>query len=374
MAKSKWMKKFLEMDGAITDEAFNPHANVIQTPSPSINFCFGKAHGLPAGYSAIFYGPPGGGKSLLANATAGQLHKDDLDAVVMKFDTEYRETGQMPMSERSKWGIDNDRYICIQSNNPMDVFDTIEKNVVEACQDGEKIRLIIIDSLTGIRGRRSLDQDGVEKQQIGDEALTIQTGLKRILGVQRKYNIGMIMTAHVAAEMDQTEQMRGNKVRMVAGFGAKHHTEYFLYIEHNQTAAARKSLLDAEYKNENLKDVAGNEEKTAHKIRACMKKNSMAVAGRVGEFTLDYNNGIVNTYEEVFLLGTNRGIIQRPTAQTYEFAGKKWVGKAQMVMALRDYPELAAEVVKQLRLADIEGKIGQTAEEAASVDKTLDAD
>lgn len=365
MAGKNWMEKLQKMDGAVTDTAFNPLANVIRTPSPSVNFAFGKFNGLPRGYSAAFYGPPGGGKSLLANATIGQMHRDDPEGWAMKFDTEFRETAQLPPSEYPKFGIDGQRYTCFSVNNPDLIFNRTAKEVATMCQDGMPLRLVVIDSANQIVGRRSLDQQDMMVQNIGDVALTLKEGLKHILPVQRKYNFALIMTVHVGAEMDRNEQMRGNKVRMAAGFGLQHHTEFFMLVEQNKNKDARQSLLEEKFENADVKDLAGNEDRTGHKIRVVCKKNSLAPAGRVGEFTLDYNKGIVNTYEEVFLLGINRGIIQKPTQQSYEFAGKKWVGKAQMIAALRDYPELAADVIKQLQLADIEGRFIQTAEEKA---------
>jgi RecA/RadA recombinase len=365
--KKKWFEKFSNQEMVLTKEnTFNPFANLIETPSPSVNMVFGsKGHGLPRGYSAIFYGPPGGGKSLLSNLTIGQLHKNSLTAKAVKFDTEFRDNGQLTPAQMKLLGIDEERYCCLQSNSPMDVFDTIEKDIPSMIQDGEDIQLIIIDSLTGIRGRRGLDQTSIEGQQIGDKALTLQTGLERIIGIQRKYHIAIIMTAHVGAEMDILEQKRGNKVKMVAGFGVQHHAEYFVYVEMNRNKEARSSLLDENFVDGNRKDLAGNEEKTGAKHRVVMKKNSLSAAGRVGEFTFDYEKGVINTHEEVFLLGVNRGIIAKPTAQSYEFDGKKWVGKREMIMALRDYPELAQKVLVELRKADMEGRFAQTSEEAS---------
>ena len=59
------MKQLNKMEGAI-DSEYNPFApqNVLRSPSPSLNWIFGQGSGLPFGYSAIFYGPPKGGKSL----------------------------------------------------------------------------------------------------------------------------------------------------------------------------------------------------------------------------------------------------------------------------------------------------------------------
>jgi RecA/RadA recombinase len=353
---NKYMKKLLDMDNAVKGQV-NRFANVIQTPSPSVNFSFGKGGGLPRGYSAVFYGPPKGGKTLLLNATIGQLHRDDPEAIAIKFDTEMREEGQLPPSEATKWGIDTERYVCFSTNNPMQIFDKISHEIAAMVQDGAPIALIGIDSVNSIIGRRTLNQDSIETQQIGDDAITIQVGLKSILETQRKLNIALIMTAHVRAEMDTLEQKRGNKTRIAAAFGLQHHTEYFLYVERNRNKEARADILGHEFKSEDLSDMAGNEDVTAHKIRTIMKANSMGPAGRTGEFTLDYNRGITNTHEEVFLLGINRGIIERPNNRTYVFGGKEWGSKEAAVNALKDYPEVAAEILKELRRRDIEGLI-----------------
>ena len=254
---NKWLKKFHAMEDAVV-EHYNPFANVIQTPSPSTNFSFGKGFGLPRGYSASFYGPPGGGKSLFLNATIGQLHRDDPEAIAIKFDTEFREAGQLTPADYAIWGIDPERLVTFQTNSPMGVFDKISKEINAMCQEGAPIALIGIDSINAIMGRRAMNADTIETQQIGDEALTIQTGLKLVLPVQRKHKIALIMTAHVRAEMDALEQKRGNKVRMAASFGMQHHTEYFLYIERNRNKESRQDLLGNEFKDEDSGDLAGN--------------------------------------------------------------------------------------------------------------------
>jgi RecA/RadA recombinase len=350
---SKWMNKLRDMDNVVKRD-YNPFANVIRTPSPSVNFSFGKGFGLPRGYSASFYGPPGGGKSLLLNAVIGQLHRDDPEAIAVKFDTEFREEAQLAPTEFAKWGIDPDRLITFADNRP-NIFDTISVDLEAMCQSGAPIALVGIDSINQVQGRRAMNQESIETQQIGDEALTIQTGLKRILPFQRKHHVGLIVCTHVRAEMDALEQKRGNKTRMAGSFGMQHHIEYFLYIERNRNKDAKADLAGHVYEREGAGDVAGNADLTGHKIRTIMKKNSMSAQGRVGEFTLDYNLGIVNTHEEVFLLATNRGVIERPNQTMYQFGGKEWKGKGAMVQAIKDHPEMQVEILKELQRRDAEG-------------------
>ena len=359
MATKNWMTQLNKMAGAVLTE-YDPFQNVIRTPSPSVNFAYGRGGGMPRGFTTVLYGPPKGGKTLLTNATIGQLHRDDPEAIVLKFDTEMRENGQMTLSDAAAWGIDRDRYRCFSTNVPSEIFDAISNNVEAMCQEGAPIALVVIDSLTGIRGRRSLNSDTIDTMQIGDDAMTVQTGLKQILATQRRHKIGLILTAQVRAEMDQLEQKRGNKFRMSASFGVQHHAEYFLYVEHNRNKDSREDLLGHKFESEQGAGISDDRsEITGHKIRAVMKANSMGPAGRVAEFTIDYKRGIINVHEEVFLLGVSRGIISRPNIQTYRFAEKDYRGKEAMITALRDYPEMQQEVLVALRKADAEGRIAE---------------
>ena len=356
------MSQLLKLEGAVTERR-NIHSTVIGTKSPSFNFIFGNGQGLPFGYSLVLYGPPKGGKTIIANAMIAQLHADYPDAVAIKFDTEMREEGQMSEVIAKQWGIDLERYICYSVNSPALVFDRISTEVADLCQKGLNIRLIIIDSITGIMGRRAMNADTILTQQIGDNALTLQEGLKQILPVQRKYGIALVLTAQVRAELDPLEQKRGNKTRMAAAFGIQHFAEYFCSVEANRNKDSRSDLLGNELVDATLKDLDNREERTGHHIRFCMKDSSMGPKGRCGELTFDYHKGIINTFEEVFLLGANRGIIERPNQVTYEFGGHKWSGKATTIQAIRDDSDLRRAIIDELRKRDIAGMFGNGPEE-----------
>ena len=175
--KNKWMKELQSMDGAV-DTEYNPFAreNVIRSNSPSLNWIFGKGSGIPRGYSAVFFGEPKAGKSLISNLFAGALHQQDPEAMVIKFNTEMREEGQMA----DYWGIDQDRYVAYNVNKAEDIFDRIVKEINGMCEDGMPLKMIIIDSLQGIQGMRESQADSVTNQQIGDNALTMALLAQRL--------------------------------------------------------------------------------------------------------------------------------------------------------------------------------------------------
>lgn len=350
-----WMTQLQKLSGAVDQsQRENAYAHVLKSPSPSLNFTFGKAWGLPSGYTLALWGPKKGGKTLVTNAFSGQLHVDDPDAIVVKFNTEMREDVQMTPEDYRIWNIDRDRYMTYETNLPEEIFDAIEGPINEMIQAGAPIKLVIIDSTNNIRGRRSLNADSVGVQQIGDHALTMKDGLSRILAVQRRNKFGLIMTCHVAAEMDMLEQKRGNKFKMSAANALMHYSEYFMFVERNDNADARKDLSGVDLVDESRVGIDGKAERTAHKIRVTMKENSLGVRGRVGEFTFGYGKGIINVHEEVFQLGINRGIIERPSNATYVFGERKWNGKEAMLAAIASEPDLQKAITQKLMLQDIE--------------------
>lgn len=349
--ENKWTKRLKKLEGFVQDDA-DPFQNVIRSPSPSVNFIFGNTHGLPRGYSMLLWGPPGGGKSLLTNSIIGQLHRDDPEALVIKFDTEFRDNGQVTEETAKAFGIDKDRYIPYQVNKATQVFDRIDGEIQEMAKEGAKIGLIIIDSINGIQGRRESNSESIEQMTIGDHAQTVQIGLKKILPTQRQNKISLIVIAQQRSELDMWEVKKGNKTKAAVSHGTQHHCEYFVHVEKNTTKAGRTDALDKTFEDSSKKDLTDSADQTGHKVKVWMQKSSFGGAGRSAEFTLDYKRGIINQHEEVFVLGTKWGIIERPNARTYIVNGKSFGSKADCLKGLENSVDLQKFVVAGLMAAE----------------------
>lgn len=351
---NKFFAQLQKMEGAVIIGNDNPLLNCLQSPSPSVNWAFGiEGHGLPFGTSMILYGPPKGGKSIICNAMIGTLHTEDPEAMSITFNTELRGEIQSNQQQMKTWGIDPERHMTFDVNTPEMIFDRIEKDIASMCQEGAKVRLIIIDSLAGIVGRREMDAQSVLQQQIGDEAQTLKVGLKRIIPTIRKYKIALVMTTHVRAELDQAEQMRGNKVKMASAWATKHTAEVFAYVEPIRSKEGRVSLLGDAFEDAAIKDLMDKSQQTGHKIRFRVKENSIGPAGRTAEFTLDYNKGIINTHEEVFVLGRNLGVIERPNNRTYKYGDKTWNGVESIVTAIKEDSTLYKSILRDVYAKDM---------------------
>lgn len=340
---------------------YNPFAHVLRFSSPGLNFLFGNTHGLPKGYPMIIFGPEHSGKTLFCYDLIAQMHKDDPDGIALRFDTEMRDEAQLTPARAQLYGIDIDRYQPYLTNDAEEIFDYIESQLKVLLDDGAPVRLIVIDSITNIIGRRMAATAGMGKAQVGDESKTQQDGLKRIQRLMHKHRISLVLTSQVRAEMDPIEQMRGNTYKMAGGWFLKHLGGYVLQVEANKGKTGRETLSGVALEDESLKDALGKAERTGHKIRCRMRGNSYGPKNRAVEVTFDYNHGFINHHEEVFLLGTERGLVLRPTntkyvVDNYPKKGETitFNGKDNFLQALSTNEDLSKHIVMQLRERDID--------------------
>lgn len=354
----KLFASLMKLEGAVSRE-YDPLDHCIRTKSHSVNWALAnKGHGLPEGFSMILWGPPKAGKSILSNAYIGEVHQSDPEAYTITFNTEMRGSLQQSDKAAAAFGIDPERHITFDVNEPSLIFDRIEKDIAALIDDGLKIKLIIIDSLSNIRGRRGLNANTVDQMQIGDKAITLQEGLERILATLRRKKIALIMTAHARAEMDRTEQMRGNDTKMASAFATKHFAEYFCYVERLENKDSKQNLMKEAFLDESAKDFMDKAMKTGHRIRFKVTGNSIGPDSRVAEFTLDYQEGIINTYEEAFKLGVNYGIIDRPNNVTYSYKGESYRGVVAMLTAIKDNPSMEKQIMNEVYALDNDKFLG----------------
>jgi recA bacterial DNA recombination protein len=346
---NKYAAKLRKLEGAIT-ERFDPFepSNLIRFSSPGVNWLFGKTHGMPRGFSALLWGEKKSGKSVLLYDAIGTLHRSNPNAIAIKFDTEFRDLGQLDQGMADSYGIDLDRLVVYQVNRPEHIFDRMKNEVRALIDDGAEIPLIGIDSISDILGRREAEQDSVTQHQIGDHAVTLQVGLKSIIETQRTKKIALIMIAHARDEMDPWEIKRGNKKKPAAANAVQHHCEYFINVEKNKTASGKSDILERKFIDESRKDMRDTGQQTAHKTYVFMGDSSMGPKGREVEFTFADGRGIINQHEEVFKLGLNWKVIQRPVPKKYIVAGQEFIGKPACLKALEESVELQQKVISQL--------------------------
>lgn len=371
MAKRNWMAQLQKLDKALVERT-DPYQHVFRSHSPSLNFCYGKGWGLPRAYSIIVYGPPKSGKTIYCYDTIGTMHEEDPEGIAIRFDTEHRDEAQLTVETAPLYGIDLDRYQCYQTNHPKDIYNQIANKIEPMLKDGLPLRIMALDSMNGIQGVRSASGEvDIMKQQIGDVAKTNKEGLKAVLELQRQYKFSLLMTSHVAVEMDPKEQKRGNLYKMGASVGVQHHAEYFMYFEPIKGKVGASDQFGNLLADEKKLDSQGWKDQTAHRIRCTMKGASMGGgAGRHGQFTFSYAGGIINQHEEVHVLGKNRGVIyhpakdekSNPNPQMWGIRNHPLVairGEENFVSWLKTDQEAQKFILDELRAQDRDGRASQ---------------
>ncbi len=339
---NKWMKQLNKMEGAV-DREYDPYepGNYIMSSSPSVNWIFSKSPGLPFMEFMLLFGPPKSGKSILTNDFIANLHQMDPEAIAIKFDTEMREVGKV----EDFWGIDQDRLTVYNVNEPEFIFDRLKNDILPMVEDGMPLKLVIIDSLTGVQGVKESNRDSITNHLMGDHAKTIQDGLKAIMPMLRRNKIALISTAHIRGNFDAGTY--GPKTKMAGGHAQKHTYEYFVKVTRDGSSEGKKTA-SGEALESDIKDFKGKKEITGHKIYVQMTESTRGVAGRTGQITFDYLKGIVNVEDEIFEMTKNLNLVERPNNRTYILDGVKYSSKTEFIVAIRENEELRNKLLESI--------------------------
>lgn len=345
---NKWMKQLKSYEDAVNYEydSFAPE-NCLYTPSPYFNWIFAnKSHGIPRNSSVLLFSTPKAGKSISVYALIAEMQKNDPEGIAIYFNTEMR--GQLQHGIFSN--MDKDRLVIYDTNDPVEIFDRVENDIKVMVQDGMPLRIIAIDSLTNIQGVKRAATDSVANHLMGDQALTLQIGLGKLVPFCKRNKILLIGTSQMRANLDAGSY--GPKEKMAAQFATKHAFEYFVSLKRAGAAEDKMDIEGKTFEDEDSKDARGNKLLNGHKIFVKMEESSIGSAGRAGVLTLDYDKGIINQHEEIFWLAKNSGVLKTENNRTYFFGNHKFNGKKEAALAIRDNPELAAEILEAVKKLD----------------------
>lgn len=344
---NKWLKQLTAYDDAV-DYKYDSFAseNCLYTPSPYANWIFAnKSHGIPKNASVLFFSEPKAGKSLMIYAMIMEMQKRDPEGIAIYFNTEMR--GQLQHGVFP--GLDRDRMIIYDTNDPVEIFDRVENDIKAMVQDGMPLRLLAIDSLTNVAGVKRLATDSVANHLMGDSALTLQNGLSKLVPFCKRNHIMLIGTSQMRANLDAGSY--GPKEKMAAQWATKHAFEYFVSLK-KAGSADDKADIEGKTFEDDIKDARGNKLVNGHKVYIKMEASSIGQSGRAGVFTLSYDEGIINQHEEIFFLAKATGIMKTENNRTFFYGDHKFNGKKEAAAAIRDNVELQKAIMADILKMD----------------------
>lgn len=343
---NKWLADLRKLDSAVDIEydSFAPE-NCLYTPSPYLNWITAnKSNGFPKNSTVLFFSEPKSGKSFLCLSMIAHMQSADKEGIAVYVSTEHR--GQLQATNFP--GIDQDRLLIVDSSDPVEIFDELlDQNLKPKVQDGMPLRMIVLDSVTGIKGVKRKHAETIEQHLIGDQALTVGNALANLIPWSKRNKILLIGTAQMRANIDSNPY--AEKTKMQASFAVKHAFEYFISVKRANAADDKVDIEGKTFEDEEVKDARGNKVLSGHKIYVKNEASSLGSAGRSGVFTLSYDKGIINQHEEIFWLGKNTGVIKTESNnRIYVYDGKKYTGKKEMALAIRDDKKLANSILSEV--------------------------
>src|SRR5581483_1001847 len=293
----KWMTSLTSDFGAVAAAMPEPTDSVIELASPSLNWAIGNG-GLVEGKALCYFGPESGGKSLLMQLTLIEIQRKHPDGICVLFDAEYA----FNKAWFRKLGGDLDRLYIRQTNDPLKIFDYISGEMLEKIQEGCPIKAIAIDSVKSIKYPKDIKKQSTDQTMGGGGASYLGSALKHVTPVIRENNITCVLVQQVYEEMDQYKKMR-NPWIVPDGRALKHFCDYMAQVEKLET---KDGVV------ETGENIHGGAAQIGHKVRVKFKKNRVAAPYRTAQFTLNYEEGIVDTGNEVFDLAKSLGVIFHP--------------------------------------------------------------
>lgn len=299
---NKWLTKMSADFGMAASQLKTILPPVLPTRSPSLNWAL-DIGGWQPGKIYVPYGPESAGKSMLAMMAVADCQKRDSDAIFVWFDAEF----SFNLKLFVKVGGDPERLYLRRTNDPEKIFDYMKTEMKEMLQEGAPIRGFVIDSIKAVMYPKELNAKKTTDQKMGGTGASyLPTTLKWIVPIVAEYNLLAFLIQQVTMEIDPMKALR-NPYVITEGKALKHAADAMLEITKLDTKAG---VL------ESGKALSGSDHQVGHVIRVKIKKNRLGRPARVAQFSYHYDNGVINTGEELYELGKTLGLVFHPISES----------------------------------------------------------
>ena len=298
----------------------------ISTGSIGLDIALGIG-GFPTGRIIEIYGPESSGKTTLALHTIAEAQKKGGMAAFIDaehaFDRYYAE----------KLGIDTENLLIAQPDDGEQALEIAENLIRSGAID-----VIVIDSVAALVPRAEIEGE-MGDSKVGLQARLMSQALRKLTGTINKTRCICIFINQLREKIGV---MFGNPETTTGGNALKFYASVRLDIR--RIGQLKDGL-----------DVVGNRTKVK------VVKNKVAPPFRVVEFDIMYGEG-VSKNGEIVDLGVDFGIIKKSGSWFSYNDTKLGQGRDSVKQLMKDNPELAEEIEKQIKEIAVTGKVEQKVE------------
>ena len=284
----------------------------ISTGSLSLDLALGIG-GLPKGRIIEIYGPESSGKTTLALQVVAEAQK--AGGICGFVDAEHA----LDPVYAKKLGVNTEELLISQPDTgeqALEITDTLIKS--------GSMSVLVVDSVAALTPRAEIEGD-MGDHHVGLQARLMSQALRKITGSIKKSNTLVIFINQIRMKIGV---MFGSPETTSGGNALKFYSSVRLDIRRIGT------VKDGD-------EVAGNE------TRVKVVKNKVSPPFRQAEFQILYNKGI-NRAGEILDIGVERKIVEKAGAW-YAYDGEKiGQGKINASQWLKDNPNIAKKIEKQI--------------------------
>ncbi len=287
---------------------------VVPTGSLAVDYAIGTG-GLPRGRVVEIYGPESSGKTTLALSVVGQAQK--AGGVAAFIDAEHA----LDAEYAGKLGVDIDNLLVSQPD-----FGEQALEIAELLVRSNSVDVIVIDSVAALVPRAELEGE-MGDSHVGLHARLMSQALRKLTAIVAKSKTCLIFINQIREKIGV---MFGSPETTTGGRALKFYSSVRLDIR--RIAA--------------IKD---GDQVVGARCKVKVVKNKVAAPFRLGEFDIDYGDGISRVGELVDL-GVQYNMVGKSGAW-YNYGDiRLGQGRENSKQFLRDNPDLADEIEAALRV------------------------
>jgi len=295
------------------DNASAQQVDVIPTGSLGLDVALGIG-GMPRGRVVEIYGPESSGKTTLALSVVAEAQK--LGGAAAFIDAEHALDPQYA----KKLGVNIDDLLVSQPDSGEQALEIADMLVRSGAVD-----VVVIDSVAALTPKAEIEGE-MGEPQMGLHARLMSQALRKLTGNIKRSNTLVVFINQIRMKIGV---MFGNPETTTGGNALKFYASQRLDIR--RIGAIKKG-----------DEVIGNQ------TRVKVVKNKMAPPFRQTEFDILYSEGI-SKEGELLDIGSELGVVEK-TGAWYSFKKERiGQGKDNARQFLKDHPETAAEIEKQIR-------------------------
>lgn len=284
----------------------------ISTGSLGLDIALGIG-GLPRGRIIEVYGPESSGKTTLAQHVVAAAQK--MGGTCAYIDAEHA----LDPGYAKKLGVDLDKLLISQPDTgeqALEIADTLVRSGA--------IDVVVVDSVAALVPKAELEGE-MGDSHVGLQARLMSQALRKLTASVARSNTLIIFINQLRMKIGV---MFGNPETTTGGNALKFYASVRLEIRRGAQ----------------IKD---KDETIGNNVTVKVVKNKVAPPFRTVEFDIIYGEGISKT-GELIDLGIKAGLIEKSGAWM-SYKGERWQGRENARQFLKENPQIADEIEKQIR-------------------------